>query len=511
VTETAPAAVVVLAAGEGKRMKSELAKVLHAICGRSLLGHVLVAAEPLGAANTIVVIGHAREQLVAHLAEIESTASTVVQDQQLGTGHAVRLALESLSPSVAGTIVVLPGDVPLLTSGTLEKLVDRHRETGAAATVLTAVVPDAAGYGRVVRDSDGHVVAIVEDRDADDPTRQITEINTSVYAFDVAALRAALTRLTTDNAQGEEYLTDVIGVLVADHEVVASVTAADHLEALGVNDRVQLAAVRRAMRDRILEHWMREGVTIVDPQTTWMGVRVTIEADVVIHQNTQLHGATHIARMADIGPDCTLRNTTVGEGASVVKSHCTGAVIGPEATVGPFAYLRPGTVLGRGAKAGAYVELKNAVIGDESKVPHLSYVGDAEIGERTNIGAATIFVNYDGANKHRTVVGDDARVGSDTMLVAPVTIGDGAYTAAGSVITNDVPPGAIGVGRAQQRNVEGWVERKRPNSRSAQAARRAREGSVDGGVTRDADGQATMESTSPVDVEQSSSEQGAGE
>jgi bifunctional UDP-N-acetylglucosamine pyrophosphorylase/glucosamine-1-phosphate N-acetyltransferase len=502
VTDTAPAAVVVLAAGEGKRMKSELAKVLHAICGRSLLGHVLVAAEPLAAVNTVVVVGHRRAQLVEHLAEIEATATTVVQEEQNGTGHAVRIALESLPDVTEGTVVVLPGDVPLLTAQTLQQLMDRHTETKAVATVLTATVPDATGYGRVVRSPDGHVTAIVEERDADAATKQISEINTSVYAFDVAALRAALARITTENAQGEEYLTDVIGVLVSDGAVVASVTVSDHLEILGVNDRVQLAAVRRAMRDRIVEHWMREGVTIIDPQTTWMGVRVTLEPDVTIHQNTQLHGATHIASMASVGPDCTLTNTTVAEGATVTRSHCVGAVIGPDATVGPYSYLRPGTVLGRAAKAGAYVEMKNAVVGDDSKVPHLSYVGDAEIGERSNIGAATVFVNYDGSNKHKTTVGDDARVGSDTMLVAPVEIGDGAYTAAGSVITEDVPPGAMGVGRAKQRNIDGWVEKRRPGSKSAEAARRFRE--------RSGEDQATMESTSPVETTPSDTDQGAG-
>jgi bifunctional UDP-N-acetylglucosamine pyrophosphorylase / glucosamine-1-phosphate N-acetyltransferase len=493
VTESAPATVVVLAAGEGKRMKSELTKVLHAICGRSLLGHVLVAAEPLAAATTIVVVGHGRQQVIDHLGEIESSAKPVVQAEQRGTGHAVRLALQALGEGVEGTVVVLPGDVPLLTSDTLQRMLERHQETNAAATVLSAEVPDPTGYGRIVRDPDGQVVAIVEERDADDTTRQIKEINTSVYAFDIAKLRGALAQVSSDNAQGEEYLTDVIAVLVGASEVVASVTAVDHLETLGVNDRVQLAAVRRAMRDRIVEHWMREGVTIVDPQTTWMGVRVTIEADVTIHQNTQLHGATHIARMASVGPDATLRNTTVGVGATVIKSHCSGSDIGADATVGPYAYLRPGTVLGKGAKAGAYVEMKNAVVGDGSKVPHLSYVGDAEIGERSNIGAATIFVNYDGADKHVTVVGDDVRIGSDTMLVAPIKIGDGAYTAAGSVITTDVPPGAIGVGRAKQRNIEGWVERKRPDSAAARAARRARD-------------EATMEKPSP-----SVGEQGADE
>jgi bifunctional UDP-N-acetylglucosamine pyrophosphorylase/glucosamine-1-phosphate N-acetyltransferase len=496
VTDSAPAAVVVLAAGEGKRMKSELAKVLHAICGRSLLGHVLVAAEPLGAPTTLVVVGHDRTQVINHLTEIESSARPVVQDEQHGTGHAVRLALVALGDGLEGTIVVLPGDTPLLTTETLQQMLARHHETHAAATLLSAVLPDPTGYGRVVRDSDGHVCAIVEDRDADAATRQIGEINSSVYAFDLAKLRSALGKVTADNAQGEQYLTDVIGLLVSTGEVVESVTTADPIETLGVNDRVQLAAVRRAMRDRIVTHWMREGVTIIDPQTTWMGVRVTLEPDVVIHQNTQLHGATHIARMANVGPDCTLYGTEVGEGATVIKSHCVRAKIGPGASVGPFAYLRPGTVLGKGAKVGAYVEMKNAIVGEDSKVPHLSYVGDAEIGERSNIGAATIFVNYDGADKHATVVGDDVRIGSDTMLVAPVTVGDGAYTAAGSVITEDVPAGAIGVGRAKQRNIEGWVERRRPDSASAKAARRAR-----GAPMED-----TMEDTSPSNREQGTNE-----
>jgi bifunctional UDP-N-acetylglucosamine pyrophosphorylase/glucosamine-1-phosphate N-acetyltransferase len=375
--------------------------------------------------------------------------------------------------------VVLPGDAPLITTGTLQLLLHRHAETAAAATLLAAEVADPTGYGRIVRDSDGHITAIVEERDADAATKQVREVGTSMYAFDIAKLRAALARVTTDNAQGEEYLTDVVGILVADREVVAAVTTSEQ-EVLGVNDRAQLAQVRRAMRDRIVEHWMREGVTIIDPQTTWMGVRVTLEADCVIHQNTQLHGATHVSAFAEVGPDSTLRNTFVGRGASVVKSQCTGAEIGADATVGPYSYLRPGTKLGPGTKAGAFVEMKNAIVGAESKVPHLSYVGDAEIGERSNIGAATVFVNYDGTEKHKTTVGDDVRIGSDTMLVAPVSIGDGAYTAAGSVISEDVPPGALGVGRAKQHTVEGWVERRRPGSPAADAARRAREGLQDG-------------------------------
>jgi bifunctional UDP-N-acetylglucosamine pyrophosphorylase/glucosamine-1-phosphate N-acetyltransferase len=493
VTDTGPAAVIVLAAGQGTRMKSALAKVLHAMCGRSMLGHVLAAAGPLAPQRTFVVVGQARDQVVGHLSEIAPDAVPVEQLEQHGTGHAVRMALDAAPDLVEGTVLVLPGDTPLLTAETLQRLVERHDTAAAAATLLSAEVPDPTGYGRVVRDPEGQVSAIVEERDADAATRQLHEVATSVFVFDVARLRAALARITTDNAQGEEYLTDVIGVLVADGAVVASLVAGDHRETVGVNDRVQLAEARRLMRDRIVRHWMLEGATITDPQTTWMGVNVRLAPDCVIHQNTQLHGHTTVASFAVVGPDTTLTNCAVAEHASVQKSQCTGAEIGPHASVGPYSYLRPGTRLGRGAKAGGFVEMKNAVVGDDSKVPHLSYVGDAEIGERSNIGAATIFVNYDGADKHATVIGDDVRVGSDTMIVAPRTIGDGAYTAAGSVITDDVPPGAMGVARSRQRNVEGWTERRRPGTKSAEAARRAREG-------------ATMDPTSPSDDDD---EQGA--
>jgi len=474
VTDSSPAAVVVLAAGQGTRMKSATAKVLHTMCGRTLIGHVLAAVDPLEAQQTLVVVGHGREQVTEELAKTAPNAKPVVQEQQNGTGHAVRLALESAG-DVDGAVVVVPGDAPLLTADTIERALRRHLETVAAATLLTAHLPDPTGYGRIVRDPDGHVTAIVEEKDADDRVRQIDEVGTSVYVFDAAKLRQTIARLTTDNAQGEEYLTDVIGLLVAEGEVVASVTAEDHRETVGVNDRLQLAEARRLMRDRIVEYWMREGVTITDPQTTWMGVRVRLEPDVTIHQNTQLHGTTTIRAGAVVGPDCTLTNTLVDSGAVVLKSYCDGAEIGPGATVGPYTNLRPGTKLRARAKAGAFVEMKEATVGADAKVPHLSYVGDAEIGERSNIGAATVFVNYDGVEKHRTKVGDDVRIGSDTMLVAPVEVGDGAYTAAGSVITDDVPPGAMAVARGRQRNVEGWVERRRAGTSSAEAARRARE------------------------------------
>jgi bifunctional UDP-N-acetylglucosamine pyrophosphorylase/glucosamine-1-phosphate N-acetyltransferase len=488
VTDSRPAAVLVLAAGQGTRMKSATAKVLHGLCGRPMVGHVLAAVDVLAPQQTLVVVGHGREQVAAALADLAPGAVPVIQAEQNGTGHAVRLAMDAAGP-IEGLVVVVPGDTPLLTAATLERLVARHVETLAAATLLTATMPDPGGYGRIVRDPDGHVTAIVEEKDADDRVRQIAEVGTSVYVFDAAKLRTMLDRLTTDNAQGEEYLTDVIGLLVAAGEVVASVTTDDHRETLGVNDRVQLAAARRLMRDRIVEHWMREGVTVTDPQTTWMGVGVRLEPDVTLHQNTQLHGTTTIRTGAVVGPDCSLTNTTVGEGATVVKAHCEGAEIGAGASVGPYTYLRPGTRLGARSKAGAYVEMKAAQLGDDSKVPHLSYVGDAVVGERTNIGAATVFVNYDGVEKHHTTIGDDVRVGSDTMLVAPVTVHDGAYTAAGSVITEDVPPGAIGIARERQRNVEGWVERRRAGTKSAEAARRARERETLGSATVDGDDQ----------------------
>jgi bifunctional UDP-N-acetylglucosamine pyrophosphorylase/glucosamine-1-phosphate N-acetyltransferase len=472
VNDARPAAVTILAAGEGTRMRSKTPKVLHGLGGRSMLGHALDAARGVDPASLLVVVGHAHDLVSAEVCRHDPAARPVVQQPQNGTGHAVRLALEEV-PDMAGTVIVIPGDAPLLTADTLRTLVEQHQTAGNAATLLTASRPDATGYGRVLRDEAGAVLAVVEDRDATPQQRLVREVATSVYAFEADLLRAALGQLSTDNAQGEEYLTDVIGLLVAAGRGVGAVVAADWTETTGVNDRVQLAAARAALRDRLLRGWMLAGVTVTDPATTWLGVDVVLEPDVTVHQNTQLHGHTVIRSGAVVGPNTTLTDTEVGADATVLATTATGATIGPAATVGPYTYLRPGTRLGRGAKAGAYVEMKAADIGDGAKVPHLSYVGDAAVGARSNVGAATVFVNYDGARKHRTVVGEDVRIGSDTMLVAPVTVGDGAYTAAGSVITDDVPPGAMGVGRARQRNIAGWVGRRRPGSAAAAAAERA--------------------------------------
>lgn len=469
-----PSAVVILAAGEGKRMKSALPKVLHEVAGRSLLGHVVEAAAHVEPEHVVVVIGHGREQVAAHLAEVAPWVLTVVQEEQLGTGHAVRIALHDLAArgaSLSGPVVVVTGDTPLLRGDTLSGLLAAH---SGACTVLTARIADPTGYGRIVRSGDA-VTAIVEERDATDEQRAIDEINSGMYAFDAASLSDTIERLSTDNAQGEEYLTDVVGLLTTDGMRVDAFIAPDADDIRGVNDRVQLAEAGAIMRDRINTRWMREGVTMADPSSVWIDVDVELEADVTVLPQTILRGPTVIASGAQVGPGTTLISCEVGAGAQVIHTWAELAVIGDGAQVGPFTYLRPGAQLGAGAKAGAYVEIKNSQVGDGAKVPHLSYVGDATIGEGTNIGAATVFVNYDGQEKHRTVVGRDVRIGSDSMLVAPVEIGDGAYTAAGSVITEDVPPGAMAVGRAKQRNVEGWVERRRPNSSSASAARAARD------------------------------------
>ncbi|MCT9931557.1 bifunctional UDP-N-acetylglucosamine diphosphorylase/glucosamine-1-phosphate N-acetyltransferase GlmU [Planotetraspora sp. A-T 1434] len=467
-----PAAVIVLAAGEGTRMKSKTPKVLHELCGRALVDHMLTAARGLQPERLIVVIGHAREQVEAHLSATAPDAVPVVQEKQNGTGHAVRTVLESVG-AITGTVLVTYGDTPLLRTETLAALLERHAEDGNAVTVLTAEVPDPTGYGRIVRDEGGAVLEIVEEKDADPGQRAIREMNSGVYAFDGSLLADAVKRVGAANAQGEEYLTDVLSILREDGHRVGAHVAGDYVEVEGVNDRVQLAFARRVLNERILKAHMKAGVTVIDPASTWIDAEVTLEPDVVLHPGTQLHGSTRIASGAEVGPASTLTDTVVGEDAVVRNAVCESAEIGPQATVGPFAYLRPGTVLGRKGKIGTYVETKNATIGEGSKVPHLTYVGDATIGTGSNIGAACVFVNYDGVSKHHTTVGDHVRVGSDNMLVAPVTIGDGAYTAAGSVITDDVPPGAMGVARARQRNIEGWVPRRRAGTRSADAAARA--------------------------------------
>jgi bifunctional UDP-N-acetylglucosamine pyrophosphorylase/glucosamine-1-phosphate N-acetyltransferase len=466
--------VVVLAAGEGTRMKSSIPKVLHSISGRTLLGHVLHAVNGLNAKNVRIVVGAGRELVEGHVKQIAPKATTVFQEHRGGTGHATQLALADIKAT--GTVLVLAGDTPMLSSQSLAALLDVHHKGGFTASVMTAEHPDPTGYGRIIRGADGSLLRIVEERDATDEERAIYEVNSGVYAFDGAKLAAAIGKLENDNSQGELYLTDVLEILRNDGGSIAAVLIEDFIEILGVNDRAQLAESAALLRDQINDGLMKAGVTIVDPLSTWVDSTATVESDVTLLPGTWIAGSTTVAHGAIIGPRTTLLDCTVATGAQVIESHCTGAVIGTDASVGPFTYLRAGTDLGASSKAGAFVEMKNAVVGDGSKVPHLSYVGDATIGEGSNIGAATIFVNYDGVEKHHTVVGDHVRIGSDSMLVAPITIGDGAYTAAGSVITEDVPPGAIGVARAKQRNVLGWVMRKRSGTQSADAASRHDDG-----------------------------------
>ncbi|WP_084039317.1 bifunctional UDP-N-acetylglucosamine diphosphorylase/glucosamine-1-phosphate N-acetyltransferase GlmU [Demequina sp. NBRC 110053] len=497
---TRPAAVMILAAGAGTRMKSATPKVLHPLAGRSLVGHALTAAAALDPHRVVVVVRHERERVAAHVEAIAPHVLLADQDEIPGTGRAVYCGLSTLDATAVaarvaggevgadvldtqldGAVVVTSGDVPLVDGELLTALADAHVATGAAVTVLTAQVEEPTGYGRIVRDAGtGEVVEIVEEKDATEEQRAITEINAGIYVFDAATLRGALARLGQDNAQGEMYLTDVIAIARGDGGRVQAFVAPDADAVEGVNDRVQLAAAGRRLNTRIVERWMREGVTVMDPETTWIDAEVVLAPDVTLLPGVQLHGATEVASGAAVGPDTTLTDVSVGAGATVTRTHGSRAVIEAGATVGPFSFLRPGTHLGADGKIGAFVETKNSTIGAHSKVPHLSYVGDATVGEHSNVGAGTIFVNYDGVTKSHSTVGDHVRIGSDNALIAPVTIGDGAYTGAGTVVRRDVSPGALALSAGPQQNVDGWVQRRRPGTPSAAAAERAEQARADG-------------------------------
>ena len=467
-------AVVVLAAGGGTRMRSQTPKVLHRIGGRSLVGHVLGAVDRLDPGEVVVVVGHGREEVAPHVLECLPRARTAVQEEQLGTGHAADVGLSEVT-AAEGTVLVTYADTPLLSDDTLRRLTAAHVATGDAVTVLTFEVDDPTGYGRLVRDEAGRPQAIVEQKDATVEQLAITELNSGMYAFDLDWLRGALGRLGPDNAAGEIYLTDVVGLAVADGLGVGTVPVADAWETEGVNDRVQLARLGAELNRRVLEQWMRAGVSVVDPTTTWVDVDVRLAPDVTLLPGVQLHGSTQVDEGAVVGPDTSLTDVTVGAGAHVVRTHGSGAQLGAGTTVGPFAYLRPGTRLAERGKIGTYVEIKNSTIGPGAKVPHLSYIGDADIGEGTNIGAGTITANYDGVAKHRTVVGRHCRTGSDNVFVAPVAIGDGAATGAGTVVRRDVPPGALAVSSGPQRHIDDWTQRRRPGTAGAAAAAAAQD------------------------------------
>jgi bifunctional UDP-N-acetylglucosamine pyrophosphorylase / glucosamine-1-phosphate N-acetyltransferase len=452
--------VVIMAAGHGTRMRSGTPKVLHPLCGRPLVLWPVGAARDAGAARIVVVDGP--DRALAPVLPGDVTLS--VQAQARGTGDAVAAAADHIDPDAP--VIVLSGDVPLVTGELVAALARAHAAARAAATVLTIELDDPGAYGRVVRGPDGGVERVVEAKagaaDATAAELAIREVNAGIYAFAGRALLEALPRLAPDNVQGELYLPDVLPLIAGAGGRVAAHLSADHTVALGVNDRADLAAVARLARARINRAHMLAGVTLEDPATTYIEAGVTIGADTVVSPGTSLLGGTRIGGRCRVGPHATLVDAVLGDEVTVVHSHLDGCQVQDGATVGPFAYLRPGAVLREGAKAGTFVEIKNSDIGAGAKVPHLSYVGDAEVGERTNLGAATITANYDGRRKHRTTIGANVHTAVDTTFVAPVSVGDDAYTGAGSVITKDVPPGALGIARERQRNIEGYAKRVEP-------------------------------------------------
>jgi bifunctional UDP-N-acetylglucosamine pyrophosphorylase/glucosamine-1-phosphate N-acetyltransferase len=447
--------VIVLAAGKGTRMRSETAKVLHEAAGRTLLDWVLAASRALDPVESTVVVGHQADAVAATLAD---DVSSVIQDPQHGTGHAVQVGMGNLVDR-RGTIVVIPGDMPLITGRALNGLIAHHEKTGAVATVMTVVLDDPAGYGRIVRGEFG-VEKIVEDREATPAQKAIAEVNTSVYVFDGSLLGDALDSITPDNSQGEYYLTDVVAFFVNGGHTVSAFSVPAEM-GIGVNTHAQLAEVAEVLRGRINAELLDSGVWMLDPSRVYVDAGVAVQSTAKIYPEVHLTGATTVGPGAVIGPNVQAENCEIGQDAVVKQAVMIDAIVGRDALVGPFAYLRPGAVLKRGSKVGTYVEIKGSTIGEGSKVPHLSYVGDATIGEKSNIGAGTITVNYDGYAKHPTTIGDRVRIGSDTMLIAPINVADDAVTGAGSVIIHDVPEGALGVSRDPQRNIDGYAEKRR--------------------------------------------------
>ncbi len=463
-------AIIVLAAGQGTRMKSATPKLLHEIAGVPLIGHVLATAGQLDAAYTITVVRHERDRVQEVVHDHFPSSVIVDQDDIPGTGRAVEQAVAALPEGFDGDVLVVSGDVPLLDAATLTELIAAHRASRASATLLSAVLDDPAGYGRIVRTDDGMLDRIVEHKDATDSERALREINAGVYVFGLAQLRDQLAQVTTANAQGEKYLTDVIGLLRRAGSDVAAVPVSEPWLVAGINDRAQLSEAAAKLNALIVRGWQLNGVTVVDPATTWIDLKASLAEDVTVLPGTQIKGATSIARGAVVGPDTTLVDCEIGENAEVKRTDATLSVVGAGASVGPFAYLRPNTVLDADGKIGTFVETKNSHIGAGSKVPHLSYIGDTEVGVGSNVGAGTITANYDGVNKHRTQVGSHVRTGSHNVFVAPVRIGDGAYTGAGTVVRKDVPSGALAITVTPQRNMAGWVEENRPGTDAATAA-----------------------------------------
>lgn len=454
---------IVLAAGQGKRMKSKLYKVLHPVCGKPMVGHVLDVLDAIRADRKVVIVGHGAEAVKAYVGD---RAEFALQAEQLGTGHAVLMAKPMLE-NEDGITVVICGDTPLIRPSSLEAMIRLHREQGAAATLMSATLSDPRGYGRVIRDAQDEVVAIVEQKDCTPEQDAVKEINAGTYVFDNRKLFAALAQVNKNNAQGEYYFTDVIAILRAQQEKMLAYCTDDESEWIGVNDRIALAEAEAFMRRRINREHMAAGVTLIDPSAVYIEKDVRIGADTVIYPGTILRGRTVIGEQCEIGPGSDITDSIVGDRVAVKHSVLSEAEVGDDSTVGPFAYLRPGTKLAAHVKIGDFVEIKNAKLAEGVKVSHLSYVGDAEIGKNVNVGCGAITVNYDGYNKHKTIVGDDAFIGSNVNLIAPVTVGPGAYVVAGSTITHDVPEGDMAIARERQVNKPGYAEKLRTRFKAA--------------------------------------------
>ncbi|MFE4573859.1 bifunctional UDP-N-acetylglucosamine diphosphorylase/glucosamine-1-phosphate N-acetyltransferase GlmU [Paenibacillus chitinolyticus] len=448
---------IVLAAGQGKRMKSKLYKVLHSVCGKPMVGHVLDTLEHIQTEKTIVIVGHGAEAVKGYLGD---RAEYALQEQQLGTGHAVLQAKDVIGGEDGVTFVVC-GDTPLVRPETLEKMLLLHKEKGAAGTILTAEMTDATGYGRIIRGEGGRVDRIVEQKDCSPEEAAVREINTGTYCFDNRKLFEALENVKNENAQGEYYLTDIVGILKNAGEIVEAYCTPDEAEAIGVNDRIALSEAETLMRQRINRGHMVGGVTFINPSQTYIEKDVVIGPDTILYPGTTLRGKTVIGSECVIGPNTEICDSTLGDEVTVKQSVLQEAKIGSHANVGPFAYLRPGTDLGEHVKIGDFVEIKNAKLGEGSKVSHLSYVGDAVIGKNVNFGCGAITVNYDGFNKSLTEVGDDAFIGSNVNLIAPVKVGDGAYVVAGSTITHNVEDNDLAIARERQTNKKGYADRIR--------------------------------------------------
>ena len=464
--------IVVLAAGKGTRMKSELPKVLHKVAGRPLIDRVLDRAARLNPASTTIVVGHGADKVQAHLGQ-RPNFHFVLQEPQLGTGHAL-LQTAAVLKGRTGTVVLLSGDVPLLTDRTLQGLLKTHSDEGAAATVLTAILDRPYGYGRILR-KQGRIARIVEERDASKPQREIREINSGIYAFDLEPLFGALESLGADNSQGEYYLPDLIAVYRRRRRAVSTFTIPHAIEIRGINSRTELAEVSSMVRQQKNEELMAAGVTLIDPATTYIDTDVEIGQDTVVHPCVFIEGGTTIGAACEIHSGSRIVNSTIGDRV-LIRNHSViaDATVHSGASIGPFAHLRPGADIGDGAHVGNFVELKKTTIGSGSKANHLAYLGDATIGANVNVGAGTITCNYDGDAKHQTVIEEGAFIGSNSTLVAPITVGRGAYIAAGSAVTSDVPDGALGIGRGRQENKEGWVERRK-SSKTAGVGRDTRQ------------------------------------